>query len=195
MLDFLLVLGQVPGTNVQITFNQILAAVCIAYLFYEYKTNEKQIRRWCKWAWHRLGVNYRRYKRITRTFVKTKRYRLAVFERRIIRNTKTYFRRKRRATILKVYRTRRLIRKSIRKAHLYAIDQTYGRYTRFVKATKRSIARRRRLIAQAIHRRKSAIKRVYYIKLVQIERVERNLYRSRTVQGFLRFKNFVSHTV
>lgn len=195
MLDFLLVLGQIPFTNVQITFTELISAIVIAYLFYEYKRNQHKIHRWLRWVWYRACVNYRRRKRIIRTFIKTKRYRLGVFERRIVRNTKTYFRRRRRAIILSYLRTKRLIRKTIRKSYLFAIDQTYGRYTRFVKATKRAINRRRRLIAAASHRRVSAVKRAYYIKLVQIGRAERQIHRSRPVQGFLRIKNIVSQSV
>lgn len=195
MLDFLLVLGQIPFTNIQITFYEYIAALILAYLYYQYKKNQKKVHRWCKWAWYRLGVNYRRRKRILRTAIKNKRYRLAVFERRLIRDTKTYLRRKKRAIIHSYLKTRRLIRKTIRKSYLFAIDQTYGRYTRFVKATKRAILRRKRLIAAAIHRRTSAVKRVYYIKLVDIERFERKVLRSRPVQGAIRFKNFVNQAV
>lgn len=195
MLDFLLVLGQIPGTNVQITFNDLVTVACVAYLFYEYKKYKKEIRRWLKWAHYRLGVNYRKHKRIMKTFIKTKRYRLGVFERRMIRDTKTYFRRRRRAIIHSYLKTKRQVRRSIRKSYLYAIDQTYGRYTRFVKATKQAINRRKRLIANAIHRRISALKRAYYIKRVQIERLERSVRRSRPVQGFLAVKNFVTPSV
>lgn len=195
MLDFLLVLGQIPFTNIQITFYEYVAALIIAYAYYQYKKHQKKVHRWCRWAWYRLGVNYRRRKRILRTFIKTRRYRLAVFERRIIRDTKTYFRRKRRAIVHSYLKTKRLIRKAIRKSYLFAIDQTYGRYTRFVKATKRALARRKRLIASAIHRRTSAVKRIYYIKLVQIGRTERRVLRSRPVRGFIALKNFVSQAV
>jgi hypothetical protein len=195
MLDFLLVLGQIPGTNIQITFNQILAAFCLAYLFYDYRKYEKQIHRWRKWAWYRLGVNYRRRKRMLRTYIKAKKYRLAVFERRIIRNFKTFLRRRRRALIHSYLKTRRLIRKTIRKSYLYAIDQTYGRYCRFVKSTTRWMLRRKRLLNQAVYRRYSSIRRAYYIKQVQIERVQRQIRRSRLAQSFVQFKNFVSQSV
>jgi glycerol-3-phosphate responsive antiterminator len=78
---------------------------------------------------------------------------------------------------------------------LFAIDQTYGRYTRFVKAARRAISRRRRLILNAIHRRVSAVKRAYYIKQVQVERIDRQIRRSRPVQTFIQLKNFVSQSV
>jgi hypothetical protein len=195
VLDFLLVLGQIPFTNVQITFNDIVAVLCVGYLYYDYKKYERQIKRWLKWAWYRTCVNYRKQKRHTKAIIRYKRYRLAVFERRVIRNTKTYFRRKKRAIIHSYLKTKRLIRKSIRKSYLFAIDQTYGRYTRFIKATRRAITRRRRLTYNAIRRRVSAVKRAFYIKQVKLERIERKAYRSRPVQGFLRFKNYVSQAV
>ena len=195
MLDFLLVLGQVPFTNIQITFNQIVAALCIAYLYYEYKKYERQIKRWLKWAWRRTCVNYRKQKRHLISVIRYKRYRLGVFERRVIRDTKTYFRRRRRAIIHGYLKTKRQIRRSIRKSYLFAIDQTYGRYSRFVKAVRRVINRRKRLIAHSIHRRNSAVKRLYYIRLVQIERTERRIVRSRPARGFIALKNFVSQTV
>lgn len=195
MLFFFLVLGQIPFTNIQVTFNDLLTIICIGYLYYDYKKYERQIRRWIKWAWYRICVNYRKQKRHMRSVIRQKRYRLGVFQRRIIRDTKTYFRRKRRAIIHLYLKTKRLVRKTIRKTYLFAIDQTYGRYTRFVKATKRAINRRKRLIAAAIHRRVSAVKRSYYIRVVQIERIERTIYRSRAVQGVIRFKNFVSQAV
>jgi hypothetical protein len=153
MLDFLLVLGQVPFTNIQITFYDIVAVLCVAYLYYDYKKYEREIRRWRKWAWRRTCVNYRKQKRHMISVIRYKRYRLVIFKRRIIRDTKTYFRRRRRAVIHNYLKTKRLIRKTIRKTYLFAIDQTYGRYTRFVKAARRAISRRRRLILNAIHRR------------------------------------------
>jgi hypothetical protein len=195
MLDFFLVLGQIPFTNIQITFNQIVAVLCIAYLYHVYKKYERQIKRWCKWAWYRICVNYRKQKRHAKSVIRYKRYRLAVFERRIIRDTKTYFRRKKRAIIHSYLKTKRQIRRAIRRTYLWSIDQTYGRYTRFVNATVRAVNRRKRLVAQAIHRKVSAAKRVYYIKLVEIERAERKILRSRPVQGAIRFKNFVSQAV
>ena len=194
MLDFLLVLGQIPGTNFQITFNDIVAIICIAYLYYEYKKYRRQIHRFLKWAWYRAGVNYRKQKRHLRSVITQKRYRLGVFKRRLVRDTKTYFRRRRRAIIHSYLKTKRLIRRSIRKSYLWAIDQTYGRYTRFVRAVKRAVNRRRRLILNAVHRRVSAVKRAYYIKQVQLDRFERQIRRSRPVQTFVQLKNFVSQS-
>jgi hypothetical protein len=195
MLDFLLVLGQIPFTNIQITYDELVIVFLIFSSIYEYRLRQKAIHRWCKWAWYRLGVNYRRRKRMLRTLVKTKRYRLAVFERRVIRNIKTYLRRRRRAIIHSYLRARRLVRKSIRKSYLWAIDQTYGRSARFLKAAKRRILRRRRLIIQAIYRRFTSVKRAYYMKQVQAERIERQIRRSRPVQAFIHIKNLVSQSV
>ena len=104
MLDFLLVLGQVPGTNIQITFNELLLAFSAFSIIYEYFLRRRALHRWCKWAWYRLGVNYRKRKRMFRTFIKNKRYRLAVFERRIIRQTKYFLRRRRLAVLMFFYR-------------------------------------------------------------------------------------------
>ena len=36
MLDFLLILGQVPGTNIQLTFNEIMAVYFVAACFLVY---------------------------------------------------------------------------------------------------------------------------------------------------------------
>jgi hypothetical protein len=148
MLDFLLVLGQVPGTNIQITFNELLLAFSVFSVVYEYRFRRLAIRRWCKWAWYRLGVNYRRRKRMLRTFIRTKRYRLAVFERRIIRQTKSFLRRQRHALYIVFF---------------------YRPYSR--------------------------LKRQYYIKLVQVERLERRAKRTRAFQAFLNLKDSVNHSI
>lgn len=195
VLDFLLVLGQIPFTDIQITFNEFVAICVAAYLYFVYRTYQRRIHKFFNWARYRTGVNYRHARRIVRTGIKVRRYRLGVFKRRIIRSTYTFFRRKRRAFINGYLKTRRWIRKTIRKSYMFAIDQTYGRYNRFVKTTRRAINRRQRLIANAVHRGVSAIKRVYYVKMVQIDRFNRKITRSKTVQGFIRLKNFVSQTV
>jgi hypothetical protein len=145
MLDFLLVLGQVPGTGLQITFNELLLAFSVFSIVYEYRLRRRAIRRWCKWAWYRLGVNYRRRKRMLRSFIKYKRYRLAVFERRIIRQIRSYLRHQRHALFMKI-----------------------------------------------IYRPHSSLKRRYYIKIVQIGRLERRARRSRAFHDFIAFKNFVT---
>jgi len=46
MLDFLLVLGQVPGTNIQITFSEIVIGVAlVGVLFYGFKNRRKFLKR------------------------------------------------------------------------------------------------------------------------------------------------------
>ena len=165
MLDFLLVLGQVPFTNIQITYDELVIIFLIASSIYEYRLRQKAIRRWFKWAWYRLGVNYRRRKHRLRTYIKNRRYRLAVFEQRIIRNIKTYFRRRRRAVIHSYLRTGRLVRRSIRKSYLWALDQTYGSSVRFLRPPKgglygASVWLSRLFIADTA----SPLKRAYYIE-------------------------------
>lgn len=103
MLDFLLVLGQVPGTSFVITFNEIAFVLCIAFLIWEERRNHKALVRWLKWLRYRSGVNYRRRKRMLRTYIKQRRYRLAMFERRIIRQSKTFLRRQRHALFMVLF--------------------------------------------------------------------------------------------
>jgi hypothetical protein len=194
MLDFLLVLGQVPGTNFQITYNELTAAFLVVSAIYEYRLHRKAIRRWCKWAWYRIGVNYRRRKRQLRTYIKGRRYRLAVFERRIIRNIKTYFRRKQRAGERQVRRTRRLAIRLAWRSYKYFLGQTYGRYLRAVRLAKRQVRRGRQALAGLIYRRYSLIKRQYYIKLVQIERLERRAKHSRLFQSFISIRDFLTQS-
>jgi hypothetical protein len=147
MLDFLLVLGQVPGTNFQITFNEIVATFCVLYLLHVYLKYSLEIHRWRRMCLYRMGVYYRLQKRRLRTYIKLKRYRLAVFERRIIRRMKTYARQRRQAFLMFFYR------------------------------------------------RYSSMKRRYYIKLVQIDRLMRRIKRSKTFQNYLSIKDFVSQSV
>jgi len=194
MLDFLLVLGQVPGTNFQITYNELIAAFLAVSAVYEYRLRRVAIHRWRRRTWYRLCVNYRRRKRILKTFIKTKRYRLAVFERRLIRNIKTYFRRRQRAAQQQVRRSRRLALKLTRRTYKYLLSQTYGRYLLAIKQAKRLAMRGRRTVMGAIYRRYSVIKRQYYIKLVQAERLERRVKRSRLFQSFTSIRDFISHS-
>jgi hypothetical protein len=147
MLDFLLVLGQVPGTNFQITFNEIVATVCIGYLLHVYLKYAVEIERWCRWKWYRACVNYRRQKRHLKAVIRYKRYRLAVFERRLIRDFKTYLRQRRHMIYMAIY-----------------------------------------------YRPYSSLKRKYYIKVVQLERTERRIRRSRPIQTFISLKDFVSQS-
>jgi hypothetical protein len=48
VLDFLLILGQVPGTKFYVTFTEIVLILIAVTLRYEEKTHRKQIRRWLK---------------------------------------------------------------------------------------------------------------------------------------------------
>jgi hypothetical protein len=147
MLNELLVLGQIPGTSVQITFNDMVATVCVLYLMHKYIQYAIEIERWYRWTWYRAGVYYRRQKRHLISVIRYKRYRLAVFERRIIRLTKSYLRRQRHT--------------------LYMIT---------------------------VYRPYSSLKRHYYIRLVQLVRMERRIRRSRTIRTFISLKDFVSQS-
>ena len=103
MLNDFLVLGLVPGTNFQITFNDIVATLCVLYLMHEYIKYAIEIERWRKWKWQRLCIYYRRQKRHTKSVIRYKRYRLAVFERRIIRQSLTFLRQQRHAIYMTTY--------------------------------------------------------------------------------------------
>jgi hypothetical protein len=147
MLDFLLVLGQVPGTNFQITFNDMVAAACILYLTHKYIQYAIEIERWFRWVWHRSCVNYRKQKRHLVSAIRYKRYRLAMFERRLIRQFKSYLRHHRHAIYMTVW-----------------------------------------------YRPCSALKRRYYIKVVQMIRFQRRVLRSRPIRTFLSLKDLVSQS-
>jgi hypothetical protein len=95
VLDFLLVLGQVPGTEFQITFNELVAGFCTGYLLSAYLKYAIEIERWYRWTAYRFGVLYRRQKRHAISVIRYRRYRLEMFERRLIRQIKSYLRRSR----------------------------------------------------------------------------------------------------
>ena len=63
MLDFLLVLGQVPGTKFYFTFAEILLMLLAACLIWEERLRHKQVARQVKYYRKRSGVNYRKAKR------------------------------------------------------------------------------------------------------------------------------------
>lgn len=147
MLDFLLVLGQVPGTDFQITFNEIVATFCVLYLWHVYLKYGVEIERWLKSMVYRAGVNYRKRKRMIKSFIRLRRYQLFIFERRLKRKVISYLR------------------------------------------------HRRHAIFMIFYRRYSALKRHYYIKLVQIDRLVRRAKRSRAFQNYLLIKNFVNQSV
>jgi hypothetical protein len=107
MLDFFVILGRIPGTNIEITFSQLLAVFFILSIRYEYKLH----RRWLKWLWYRTCVNYRKQKRHMRAVVRYKRYRLAVFERKIKRNIRFALKRRQRAVYMFFYRRYSLSRR------------------------------------------------------------------------------------
>jgi hypothetical protein len=148
MLDFLLVLGQVPGTNFQITYNELVTTFTVCSAVYEYRLRQKAIHRWCKWAWYRACVNYRRYRRMARTYIKQRRYRLAVFERRLTRQTRSFIRHKRHDLFMFIF-----------------------------------------------YRRYSSLKRRYYIKLVQMGRLERRAKQTRAFHNLVNLKNLVRRPV
>ena len=103
MLNDFLVLGLVPGTNFQITFSDIVAAFCLAYLTHEYLKYAIEIERWFKWADYRVRINYRKQKRHIRSVIRFWLYRLAVKKRQTFRVIKSYLRRRRRAAYMAVF--------------------------------------------------------------------------------------------
>jgi hypothetical protein len=135
MLDFLLVLGQIPGTHFYFTFTEVMIFLLIVFLRWEEKIRHKQIVRWLKWAKYRTGVNYRRSKRIIRSYIRYKRYRLAVWERKVKRNVRRNIRRTRYAIILAILRTKRQIKLAIRRSYRNSVNSVAKR----IRRTKRYI--------------------------------------------------------
>jgi hypothetical protein len=173
MLDFLIVLGRVPGTNFVITFNELLAAFFVLSVRYEYRLHE----RWLRWLWYRTCVNYRKQKRHWRSVIKHERYRLAVFERRIKRQIRTYLRRRKNAMVHAVVMAkRRSVRRAYRqrRAFVFAIYNFFRRFKRGIRLT---IRRRQKAIYQVIYRRQSGIRRSYYSQVIALQRAERRLKR------------------
>jgi len=131
VLDFLLVLGRVPGMPFFITFNELVLIFLVWAGRYEYRLH----RRFVKWAWYRICVNYRKQKRMTKTFIKVKRYRLAVWERRQIRLAKSYVHHQKMDAIKAVLRAKRQTENSIRRTY----KQTLSQIDRRIRRTKRTI--------------------------------------------------------
>ena len=100
MLDFLIVLGRVPGTDFVITFTEVLIVFFVLSARYEYKLHE----RWLRWFWYRICVNYRKQKRHLKAVIRYRRYRIAVFERKVKRNIRYAIRRRIRAVYMFFYR-------------------------------------------------------------------------------------------
>ncbi len=186
MLDFLLVLGQIPGTNFQITLNEMVFTFLLFSGIYLYRKHKKAIRRRAKWAWYRICVNYRRQKRSLVYFIKRKQYRLAVHKRRLIRKLAIYILHKEKDVILAGRRTKRKIKMHLRHAYRYVLNQTYFKLLKFINRIIRGINRQIRVIKMYFYRRYSLIKRAYYIKLVQYDRVERRVKRSKVFQSTIK---------
>jgi hypothetical protein len=56
MLDTLLVLGQVPGTDFYITFPEVLLFLIVAILRWEEKRHRRQIRNYLAWLHYRAEI-------------------------------------------------------------------------------------------------------------------------------------------
>jgi hypothetical protein len=180
MLDFLVVLGRVPGTNLVITFNELLLAFLLLSARYEYTLH----RRWLHWVWYRLGVNYRKRKHQLKTFIKIKRYRLDVWERRQIRTLKTHIRRWKMAVITAILRTKRRAVRRVLRTRRAAVLAFYAFFQRLRRNVRLAIKRRQRAVYRAIYRRYSLMRRYYYSKLIGFQRLERRLKRSRVLVGW-----------
>ncbi|HET9850492.1 MAG TPA: hypothetical protein VFP35_02600 [Candidatus Saccharimonadales bacterium] len=168
MLDFLLILGRVPGTGFYLTFDELMLVFLAIALYQEEKIRHRQIVRWLKWARRRAGVNYRRYRRITRTFIKLRRYRLAVWERRQKRHIRMAIKRAYRGTViaaclaLRRFKRRTLFR--IRRARRAVIFAVYilprRKYRRAKMLIRRSVRRRQENILRARRRANRKLNRL-----------------------------------
>jgi hypothetical protein len=178
----LLVLGQVPGTNFQITLNEMVITFLLISGIYIYRKHKKTIRRRGKWAWYRIGVNYRKQKRSLTSFIRRKQYRLAVHKRRVIRKSAIYILHKEKDVVLAGRRTKRKVKMHLRHAYRYILNQTYFRFLKFINRTLRAINRQVRAVKMYFYRRYSLLKRAYYIKLLQYDRMERRIKKSKAFQ-------------
>lgn len=105
MLDFLLVLGKVPGTNIYITFIDIEIVLWALLLRWTWRLHRKEYVRWLKWYWYRTCVNYRKTKRTIYRFYRRRRHALRVIYQRARRQIRLTIRRARRQARQGVYRT------------------------------------------------------------------------------------------
>jgi hypothetical protein len=137
MLDTLLVLGQVPGTDFYITFSEVLLFGLVAILRWEEKRYRRQIRRQVSLLRYRFGVAWRRLKRLTRSYIKFQHYRLVLIIRQSKRDIKRHVRTQKRQLFREIYKSKRQI--------IWQTKKAYRAPIRFVEARIRRTKRKARL--------------------------------------------------
>jgi len=150
MLDFLLVLGQVPGTHLFLTFNGLAVLLLLWFSFYFYKRHHGTVNNYMGWLAYRSAVRYRRIKRIVKSKINQRRYRIA----------------------LAIKRTKRFVRQQIRNAYRATIIATILSIKRAVRNLKLRIRRAKRAIAFASVT--LPMRKVRKLKM-RIRRVKRNM--------------------
>lgn len=191
MLDFLLILGQVPGTGFYVTFTEIVLVLIALTIRYLEKKYRKQIRRWLKWARYRIGVNYRRRKRQLKTFIKQRRYRMAVAKRRSIRETKRYLRGEKKAFALCIHRAIRQMKLEVRRtirSNQRSIDRNYRLVKRTVRLLMRKTYKATVIAGQLAYRRR--LRRTKMLTRQAYRNLEANNYRRyrRMYKKFAKFE-------
>ena len=163
MLDFLLVLGQVPGTQFEITFTEILVALLVFFLYRWEKSHRKEIRRWLKHKYIRACVNTRKTKRRFGWFIKRQQKRVILSQRRSKRKIILALRRTKRAIIWSIiyrYRkTKRAIKLRIRRTKRLILAITLYRFLRLKRQTKLRIRRSERRLKTNIEKRQRRLTR------------------------------------
>jgi len=196
MLGYLLamsMLGHIPGTNINITFDQLLFVACLAYLRYFEKKNHKELMRMKRRIVYRCGVISRRYKRRIRSYLRSKQYRLAVTKRRYQRKATSYFRRHYR-TIVHFFvmdwrRSKRETKRSFKSAYRTLHFHTVIRSRR---AKRRLYSKVRRTKRNVIY----AIQKAYRRRLRKLSRsyrpISQRVAATKLVRMLVLIKNFGS---
>lgn len=177
MLDFLLVLGLVPGTDFQITFSEILFALAVFFLYLWERAHHKQVVRAARHINHRTRVNIRKIRRRGRWFVlrhiRAVSWAIHMARRRQLLRE----RRARRAMIWAItsryHRIKRTIRLRIRRTKRAILANTIYRALRFKRRIQRSIRRTRRAILLAITKRYRRFNRLTARRLRRLKKTTR----------------------
>jgi hypothetical protein len=151
MLGFILsmdMLGHVPGTNFDITFNELLLAAAVLYLRHFKTKNQAELLRLKKRIEYRSGVIYRRYKRKLRSYLRNKQYRAGVAKRHYQRLAMRYLRRHYRAVkhflVMDYRRAKRETKKSFKETWLGILGLTYYPVRRLKRRVQRVVRRKYR---------------------------------------------------
>lgn len=163
MLDFLLVLGQIPGTGIQITLNELVLVVLVLFGRYEYKLHRAAILNYLSWASYKIGVKYRKQKRQLTGNLKLRRYRLGVSLRAVKRQIrmaiKLAYRSSIGAAILAIKRFKRQTLRRIRSMRRGFVFRTYTLPLRKIRLARRVIRRNRRAFSMGFSRRLRRVNR------------------------------------